>query len=187
MLYLFFSRSSKFSQLFHREDPSNHCKDSPCVFNFSFLLFDHSFVYRSSSWRLYMTVHTGFNSFSKCSLRFFSEEFKHSSSCNSECSSAYLIFWGGIMSFLIIWIHVSWFPSCQEWDILNPSISSLESSGVIFHLKPSQRIVANYGAYNDPSSSLSSRWNTFSSPCSNKYNSFTWVADCHLIMLRCLL
>ena len=50
----FFSRSSKFSQLFHREDPSNHCKDSPCVFNFSFLSFDHSFItgvlHEGSTW-----------------------------------------------------------------------------------------------------------------------------------------
>ena len=36
------------------------------------LLCDHSFDYRSSSWRFYMVVHQGFNSFSKCSSRFFS-------------------------------------------------------------------------------------------------------------------
>ena len=33
-----------------------------------------SFCYRISSWRLYMIVHQGFISFSKCSSRFFSEE-----------------------------------------------------------------------------------------------------------------
>ena len=38
------------------------------------------------------------------------------------------IFWGGVMSFLIISIHVSWFTCCQEWGILSPSISSLELS-----------------------------------------------------------
>ena len=42
----FFSRSSKLSQFSRHEDPSNHCKSSPCVFNFSFLSFDHSFITR---------------------------------------------------------------------------------------------------------------------------------------------
>ena len=88
----------------------NHCKDSPCVFNFSFFL--SSFCYRSSSWRRYMMVLKGFNSFSKCSSRFFLEELKHSSSCISKSNSFYLIFCGGIMSFLIIWVHVSWFTCC---------------------------------------------------------------------------
>src|SRR4051812_6900370 len=49
----------------------NHCKASPCIFNFSFFL--SSFYYRSSSWRLYMVVHQGFLSFSICSSRFLSE------------------------------------------------------------------------------------------------------------------
>ena len=40
----------------------NHCKDSPCVFNFSFF---YSFDTGVSSWRFYMMVHQGFNSFSK--------------------------------------------------------------------------------------------------------------------------
>ena len=70
------------------------------------------FYYRSSSWRLYMMVHQGFISFSKCSLRFFSEELKFSSSCNPECNSFFRIIGGGIMSFLIIWVHVSWFTCC---------------------------------------------------------------------------
>ena len=51
------------------------------------------------------------------------------------------------MSFLIISLRVSCFTSYQEWGILNPSISSLELSWVIFHLKPSLRIVAIYGAH----------------------------------------
>ena len=80
----------------------------------------------------YMLVHQGFNYFSKCSSRFFSEELKHSSSSISKCSSSYFIFWGGAMSFFINWVHVSRFTCCQEWDILNPSISSLELSWVIF-------------------------------------------------------
>ena len=148
----------------------NHCKASPCVFNLSFFL--SPFYYRSSSWRLYMVVRQGFFSFFNCSSRFlsklwpaklyskvkhgvqhmfFSEEFKYSSSCISKCNSFYLSFWGGVMSFLTISIHVSWFTCCQEWGILNPSISSLELSCVIFHLKPSLRNVAIVVLINDPS------------------------------------
>ena len=136
----------------------NRYKDSPCVFfNFSFLLFDHSFVYWSSSRRLYMRVHQRNNSFSKCSLRFFSKELKLSSSCYPECNSFFRIIGGGIMPFLIIWVHVSWFTCCQEWGILNPSISSLELSWVIFHLKLSLRNGAIVVLINDPSFLLSSR------------------------------
>ena len=123
----------------------NHYKDSPCVFNFS--CFYHHFVYRSSSWMFYMMVHRGFISFSKRSSTFFSVEFKHSSSCNPEFNSFYRIIWGGIMSFLMISLCGSWFTCCQDWDILNPSSSSWELSWVIFHLKPSLRIVAIYGAH----------------------------------------
>ena len=124
---------------FSTEIHLNRYKDSTCVFDFSFLSFDHSFVYQSSSSRCYMMVHQRNNSFSKCSLRFFSKELKLSSSCNPECNSFFRINRGGIMSFLIIWVRVSWFTSCQEWDILNPSISSLELSWVIFHLKLSPK------------------------------------------------
>ena len=49
----------------------NHCKVSPCVFNFSFFL--SSFHYRSSSWRLYMMVRQGFFSFFNCSSRLLSK------------------------------------------------------------------------------------------------------------------
>ena len=56
-----------------------------------FLLFDHSFGYRSSPWRRYMMAHQGFNSFSKFSSRFFSKEIKYSSSCNPECNSFFRI------------------------------------------------------------------------------------------------
>ena len=69
------------------------------------------------------------------------EAFKHSSSCIPKCNSFYLIFWGGVMSFLIISLRVSWFTSYQEWGILNPLISSLELSWYRFHLKPSLRNV----------------------------------------------
>ena len=113
MLYLSFPEFQVFILSRHKVS-SNHCKDSPCVFNLSFLSFDHSFVYWSSSWMFYMMVHQGFNSFSKCSSTFFSEEFKHSSSCNPECNSFTHIFWGGVMSFLIISLRASWFTSYQE-------------------------------------------------------------------------
>jgi len=109
--------------------------------------FRYSFVIGVSSWRFYMMVHKGFNSFSKFSSRFFSMKLKHSSSCYLECNLFFHIIGGGIMSFLIIEFMFSWFTCGQEWDILNPSISSLELSWAIFHLKPSLRIVVNYGAY----------------------------------------
>lgn len=67
----FFSRSSKLSQFSRHEDPSNHCKSSPCVFNFSFLSFDHSFItgvlHGGSTWWFIKDL----NSFSKCSSSFF--------------------------------------------------------------------------------------------------------------------
>ena len=131
----------------------------------------HFFYYRSSSWRFYMMVHQGFNSFSKCSLRFFSEGLKYSSSCIPKCNSFYRIIWGGVMSFLIISLRVSWFRSYQEWDILNPSISSLELSWVIFHLKPSLRMVVIMVLIYDPSSSYILPVISFSSPCSCQSNS----------------
>ena len=90
----------------------NHYKVSPCVFNFSF--FYHHFVYQSSSWMPYMMVHRGFISFSKRSSTFFSKELNHSSFCNPECNSFYRIIGGGIMSFLIIWVHVSWFTKLSR-------------------------------------------------------------------------
>ena len=87
------------------------------------------------------------------------EEFKHSSSCIPKCNSLYLIFRDGVISFLTIPLHGSWFTSCPEWhilkpsisirsrDLFNPLISLLELSCVTFHLKPSLRNVANCGVY----------------------------------------
>ena len=100
-----------------------------------------------------MVVRQGVFSFFKCSSRYLSKlwsakiYFKYSSSCNLECKSFFCIIGGGIMSFLIIWVHVSWFTCCLEWGILNPSFSSLELSCVRFHLKPSIGNVAICGAY----------------------------------------
>ena len=88
--------SSSLFNFFFRSGSSYHILGSRCFI----------FSYRSSSWRFYMMVHQGFNSFSKCSLRFFSEELKYSSSCIPKCNSFYCIIWVGIMSFLIIWVHV---------------------------------------------------------------------------------
>ena len=129
-----------------------------------------------------MVVRQGFFSFFNCSSRFLLklrsaklysknkhgvqhtfcfEEFKYSSSCILKCNSFYLIFWGGVISFFTISIHVSRFTCCQEWGILNPLISLLELSCVIFHLKPSLRNVAIMVLINDPSFLLSSWWKKF--------------------------
>ena len=114
----------------------NHHKASPCVFNFPFFL--SSFYYQSSSWRLYMVVHQGFFSFFNCSSSFLSKLWSanlyskinmvHNTCFVLRSSSilhlafrsvilSYLIFWGGVMSLLIISLRVSWFTSFQEWHI----------------------------------------------------------------------
>ena len=175
-----------FFTLYHHEDPSKSLQ------GFNLILFILHFVwsffcYQSSSWRFYMMVHQGFNSFSKCSSRFFSEEFKHSSSCNPECNSFYRIIGGGIMSFLISWVHVSWFTCYQEWDILNPSISSLELFCVIFHLKPSLRTVAIYGAHKWPKFFIYPPGEiSFPSPCSYQSNSFPVSGRLSPLVSRCI-
>ena len=182
MLHLFFSGVPSFLGYIIAKLHLNYCKASPCVFNIS--LFLSSFYYRSSSWRLYMVVRQGFFSFFNCSSRFlsklrsaklyskinmvlntcfFSEEFKYSSSCILRCSSFYLIFWGGVISFLTISIHVLWFTCCQEWGILNPSISSLELSWYRFHLKHSLRNVVLWCLSMIQVFLLSSRQKQFSS------------------------
>ena len=151
----------------------NHCKASPCVFNFSFFL--SSFYYRSSSWRLYMVVHQGFFSFFNCSSRFLSKLWpaKLYSKINMVLNTCFVLrsssilhlaFRSAILSTLSFemvlyhsWqfsVHVSRFSCCQEWGIWNPSISSLELSWVMFHLKPSLRFVSIMVLINDPSSSF---------------------------------
>ena len=109
------------------------------------------------------------------------EEFKHSSSCILKCNFLYLIFWDGVMSFLTIWVRVSWFTCCQEWDIFNPPISLLELSWYRFHLKPSRRNVANCGVYQWSKFSpiLSAREVFISSLISSK-QLFSLVAEFHL-------
>ena len=87
------------------------------------------------------------------------EEFKHSSSCILKCNSFYLIFWDGVMSFLIIFpsrfmIHkfsrgryLNPSFSVRSRDLFNQSIFLLELYWVIFHLQPFLRNVASCGAY----------------------------------------
>ena len=109
-LFIFsFSRSSNLFQLFHHGDSSKSVQWFTLCFQPLFPSVWSSFCYRSSSGRLYMVVHQGFNSFSKCSSIFFSEELKYSLSCILKCNSFNHIIWGGAMSFFIIWVHVSWF------------------------------------------------------------------------------
>ena len=112
LCHLLFFPESKFSQLYYHGDSSKSLQGFTLCFQLLFPSVWSSFCYRSSSGRLYMVVHQGFNSFSKCSSRFFSKKLRLSSYCNPECNSFYRIIRGGIMSFLIIWVHVSWFTCC---------------------------------------------------------------------------
>ena len=83
----------------------NHCKASTLFFSSSISI-DHFFYFRSShessTWWFIKDLY----SFSKYSSRFFPKKLKLSSYCNPECISVYRIIGGGIMSFLIIWVHV---------------------------------------------------------------------------------
>ena len=113
----------------------NHYKASPCVFNFSFFL--SSFCYRSSSWRFYMMVDQGFIPFFNCSSSFLSElrSTKIYSKINMVFNTCFVLRSSSILllafqsaillHYLLRWcyvifdkfFHVSWFKSCQEWDI----------------------------------------------------------------------
>ena len=108
--YLFWVSSAhlsfpEFQALIITEIHLNHYKVSPCVFNFSFffryLLFT-GVLHEGSTWWFIKDLY----SFLKGSSTFFSEELKLSSYCNPECIFVYYIIGGGIMSFLIIWVHV---------------------------------------------------------------------------------
>ena len=61
------------------------------------LSFYHPFYYQSSSWRFYIMVQQGFNSFSKCSSRFLLEEFKYSSSWIRSAN---------LLPFLLRWCYI---------------------------------------------------------------------------------
>ena len=109
----FLFRSSKFSALSRCEAPSNHCKASPCVFNFSFFL--SSFYYQSSSWWLYRVVREGFLSFFICSSRFLSElrSAKIYSKINMVPNTCFV--WG-VQAFFILHSEVQFFlPSHLRW------------------------------------------------------------------------
>ena len=170
MFHLFFFWSSKFSALSRREAPSKSSQGFTLCFQLLFLFiilllpeffmealhggssrilfilhFSSRFLLKLRSAKLYSKIKHG------AQHMFCFEAFKHSSSCIPKCNSFYLIFWGGVMSLLTIsfMFHDSY--CCQEWGILNPSISLLELSCVIFHLKPSLRNVAIVVLINDPS------------------------------------
>ena len=110
-LFILLHRSAKFSLYLVAEIHLNHYKVSPCVFNFFFLPLDHLFVtgvlHGGSTWWFIKDLFPS-RSFHRDSFK----EFKHSSSCIPECNSLYRIIGGGIMSFLIIWVHVPWFTCC---------------------------------------------------------------------------
>ena len=119
----------EFQALIISEIHLNHCKDSPCVFNFSFfsfLLFT-GVLHGGSTWWFIKDLYF----FLKCSSRFFSKKLKLSSYGNPECNF--------FLPYYRRWYYVildnlsscfSWFTWCQEWDILNPSISSLKYLGL---------------------------------------------------------
>ena len=130
-----------------------------------------------------MMVHQGFNSFLKCSSRFFSEEFKHSSSCITKPNSFYLIFWGGVMSLLIIFLSCFTIHKFFNSDISKSIIfSSLKTSfqslnifiGVILgHISPKafpKDCCYLWCLQMTQVLLLSSRWNSFSSSCSYQSN-----------------
>ena len=168
----FFFRTSKFSRLYHREAPSNHCKVS-ILFASTFNSFMLSFLIWSSSWRLNMVVHQGFLSFSKCSIKilfggahiFFILHSDVQSLLPYLLRSCYVILDNLSLCFMIhILSGMRYFKpsfSLRSWDLFNWAISLLELSWVIFHLKPSLRNVAIVVLINNPSFLLFSRWKKF--------------------------
>ena len=75
------------------------------------------------------------------------EEFKYSSSCIPKCNSSYLIFWGGVMSFLTIWVCVSRFTCCQERDFFKST--NIFVGVILCHVSPKafSKECCYYGAY----------------------------------------
>ena len=132
----FLFRSSKLSQLYHHGDPSNHCKSSPCVFNFSFISIDHSFVtgvlHGGSTWwfikDLIPSRSVHWDSFQR------SSSFLHLANPECNCSP---------LSFEVVIYHSSF----TRMRYLNQSLSSMELSWYKFHLKPSIGNVALCGDY----------------------------------------
>ena len=124
MLHLFFSGVPSFLGYITAKLHLNHCKDSPCVFNFSFFL--SSFYYWSSSWRLNMVVHQGFFSFFNYTSRFLSKlrSTKLYSKINMVFSTCLILRSSSILllafqrailstlSFEMVLCHSWQFPSC---------------------------------------------------------------------------
>ena len=131
-LFIFSFRSSKLFQLYHFKASSNHCKASPGdLFNFPFcliiLLLSEFFMedQHGGSSRIPFILQLFFKNSLEVMIRqailkdkhgvqhmSCFEEFKYSSSCIPKCNSFYNIFWGGVMSFLTISIHVPCFTCC---------------------------------------------------------------------------
>ena len=131
-----FFRSSKFSALSRREAPSKLLQGFTLCFQLLFLSiilllleFSMESLHGGSS-RIPFILQLFFKISLEVMIRqdilqnkhgaqhmFYFEEFKHSSSCIPKCNSFDLIFWGGVRSFLIISLRVSWFTSFQEWHI----------------------------------------------------------------------
>ena len=74
----------EFQALIITEIHLNHCKDSPCVFNFSFFSFFlfNGVLHGGSTWWFIKDLIP----FSKFSSRFIARELKLSSYCNPECN-----------------------------------------------------------------------------------------------------
>ena len=182
-LSIFLFRSFKFPLYLIEKLHLNHCKSSPCVFNFSFISIDHPFVYRSSSWRCYMVVHQGFNSFSKCSSRFFSEELKF-----------FFILQSRVQFFLPY--HWRWYYAILDNLSLCFMIHTLLRMRYFKSITLFIGIILGYispkafpkdscylwSLYLTQVLLLSSRWNSFSSLCLYQSNLlFPLVAEFHLI------
>ena len=138
-------------------------------------------------------AHQRFNSFSKCSSRFFSKELKCPSSCMPKCIRSTLSF-EEVLCHFDGSLLVSWFTSRPKWNRLNPSFSIRPWDP----LQPFSLFIAVILGYNSSKLSLrivaisgSCKWPkffiyptveiSFSFPCSYQSNlSFPLVAEFHL-------
>ena len=117
----FLFRSSKFSQLYHREAPSKSSQGFTFCFQLLFLFIILSLpeffmdALHGGSSRILFILQLFFKISIEVMIRqailkikhgvqhmSCFEEFKHSSSCIPKCNYFYLIYWGGVISFLTI-------------------------------------------------------------------------------------
>ena len=140
------------------------------------------FYYRSSSWRLYMVVHQGFNSFSKCSSRFLLE-LKHS--CIPKWNS---------FSYLLRWCYVILDNLSSRFMIHMLSrmryfkSTNLFVGVILCHVSPKAFPMecCYCGAYlRSKFSPFLSMKEVFISSLLSTNQLFLLVAGCHLITLRC--